>query len=110
MKINRDICIWIACVENVADSRIIYPGLLLFMFSDVQGLLNCTVGTIIILSALYRISMLFRVILNLKRSNPRKAFRGVSCISISSKVLALVIVDNNNNFLHWENYLRMYFI
>lgn len=55
MKINRDICIWIACVKNVADSRIIYPGLLLFMFSDVQGLVNCTVGAIIILSALYRI-------------------------------------------------------
>lgn len=85
MKINRDICIQIACVKNVADSRIIYPGLLLFMFSDVQGLVNCTVGTVIILSALYRISMLFRVILNLKRYNPHKAFRGVSGISTSSK-------------------------
>ena len=85
MKINRDICIWIACVKNVADSRVIYPGLLLFMVSDVQELVNCTVGTIIILSALYRISMLFRVILNLKRYNPHKAFRGVSAISISSK-------------------------
>ena len=74
-----------SCVKNVADSRIIYPGLLLFMFSDVQGLVNCTVGTVIILSALYRISMLFRVILNLKRYNPHKAFRGVSGISTSSK-------------------------
>lgn len=67
------------------------------MVSDVQGLVNCTVGTIIILlSALYRISMLFRVILNLKRYNPHKAFRGVSGISISSKSVSTSIVGNNN--------------
>lgn len=58
------------------------------------------------LSALYRISISYRVNLNLERYNPHKAFRRM-CFAHLSALKMLVIINNINNILHWKNYLRM---